>query len=45
VETEGFFGKTFVLDVVFAGGKPMKGRFPEVDTGERLKQTREGAFS
>jgi hypothetical protein len=30
--------------MVFGWAKYVKGRFPEVDTGERLRQTREGTF-
>ena len=30
--------------MVFCWGKHMKECFPEVDTGERLRQTREGTF-
>jgi hypothetical protein len=33
------------MDGFFCWGKHTKERFPEVDTGERLRQTCEGMFS
>ena len=42
--TSGFFGESVVLEGVLLGGKHMKECFPEMDTGERLRQTCEGMF-